>query len=70
MSRLLTLAAAGHQAAALAAALKNPPKGAPPVIALTGSGGVGKSSLLVRWRRTLRSEANLLACWLAIPKVR
>jgi LAO/AO transport system ATPase len=46
LSRLLTLAAAGQQAASLAAAIKNLPKGAAPVVALTGSGGVGKSSLL------------------------
>jgi len=46
LSRLLTLATAGNQPAALAAALKNLPHGSPPVIALTGSGGVGKSSLL------------------------
>src|SRR3972149_4238418 len=46
LSRLLTLAAAGQNCASLAAALQNLPKGASPVVALTGSGGVGKSSLL------------------------
>jgi LAO/AO transport system ATPase len=46
LSRLLTLAAAGKQCASLAAAIENRPKGTTPVVALTGSGGVGKSSLL------------------------
>jgi len=46
LSRLLTLAAAGHRDASLASALENVPKVSRPVIALTGSGGVGKSSLL------------------------
>jgi LAO/AO transport system kinase len=46
LSRLLTLAATGQQTVSLAAALNNLPKGSAPVIALTGSGGVGKSSLL------------------------
>lgn len=46
LSRLLTLAAGGHQDATLASALKNRPQSPSPVIALTGSGGVGKSSLL------------------------
>jgi LAO/AO transport system ATPase len=46
LSRLLTLAAAGRHSAPLAAALENIPRGSRPVVALTGSGGVGKSSLL------------------------
>jgi LAO/AO transport system ATPase len=46
LARLLTLAAANQDRATLAAALKNVSKKSPPVIALTGSGGVGKSSLL------------------------
>jgi LAO/AO transport system kinase len=46
LSRLLTLAARGDVNESLAAALKNQTKGRPPVIAITGSAGVGKSSLL------------------------
>jgi LAO/AO transport system ATPase len=46
LARLLSLAAAGKQNSALAAALERLPKRPAPVIALTGSGGVGKSSLL------------------------
>lgn len=46
LARLLSLAAAGNQNSALAAALDRLPKRSAPVIALTGSGGVGKSSLL------------------------
>jgi LAO/AO transport system ATPase len=46
LSRLLTLAAMGQLAASLKVALKNLPKSSAPVVALTGSGGVGKSSLL------------------------
>jgi LAO/AO transport system ATPase len=46
MSRLLTLASTGRENASLAAALEGIPTTAVPVIALTGSAGVGKSSLL------------------------
>jgi LAO/AO transport system ATPase len=46
LARLLTLAAAGSDDDVLAAALTGLPRSAAPVIALTGSGGVGKSSLL------------------------
>lgn len=46
LSRLLTLATADDAHTSLAAAITNLPKGSPPVIALTGGGGVGKSSLL------------------------
>jgi 2-methylcitrate dehydratase len=46
LSRLLTLAATGNESESLTAALKELPKSNTPVIALTGSGGVGKSSLL------------------------
>ena len=46
LARLLSLASAGHDVAILSAALKSLPKNSTPVIALTGSGGVGKSSLL------------------------
>jgi LAO/AO transport system ATPase len=46
LARLLSLAAADQNAATLNAALKSLPRNSTPVIALTGSGGVGKSSLL------------------------
>jgi LAO/AO transport system ATPase len=46
LARLLSLAAAGRPIESLNDALKSLPKKSPPVIALTGSGGVGKSSLL------------------------
>ena len=46
LSRLLSIATTGHESDDLAAALANLPKHATPVIALTGAGGVGKSSLL------------------------
>ena len=46
LSRLLTLAAAGAERDSLAAALRVSSKNHAPVFALTGSGGVGKSSLL------------------------
>jgi LAO/AO transport system ATPase len=46
LSRLLTLAAAGHDEELLKTALSDIPCSSAPVIALTGSGGVGKSSLL------------------------
>jgi LAO/AO transport system ATPase len=46
LARLLSLAAAGKGNSTLAAALDRLPKRSAPVIALTGTGGVGKSSLL------------------------
>jgi LAO/AO transport system ATPase len=46
LSRLLTYIASGNEGTKLQAALDAAPKSATPVIALTGSGGVGKSSLL------------------------
>jgi LAO/AO transport system ATPase len=46
LSRLLTLAAAGDHRDSLFSALESLPKSSAPVIALTGSAGVGKSSLL------------------------
>lgn len=46
LARLLTLAAADRDSTSLTAALKNVSVGSAPVIAFTGSGGVGKSSLL------------------------
>ena len=46
LARLLTLAAAGHHVPSLNTALESLAKKSPPIIALTGSGGVGKSSLL------------------------
>lgn len=46
LARLLSSAAAGHDVAILNTALEKLPKNSTPIIALTGSGGVGKSSLL------------------------
>jgi LAO/AO transport system ATPase len=46
LARLLTIAAAGEERSAVMAALEGLPKRAARVVALTGSGGVGKSSLL------------------------
>lgn len=46
LSRLLTFAAAKHESESLEAALENLPAGTSKVVALTGSAGVGKSSLL------------------------
>lgn len=46
LSRLLTLAAEGRDDAALSTALAQCPESSAPIVALTGSGGVGKSSLL------------------------
>lgn len=65
LSRLLTLAAVGHESASLSAALRNLPKRSAPVVALTGSGGVGKSSLLgaLAARFAERGErVGVLAC--------
>jgi LAO/AO transport system ATPase len=46
LARLLSLAAVDQNVASLSAVLKSLPKNSAPIIALTGSGGVGKSSLL------------------------
>jgi LAO/AO transport system ATPase len=46
LARLLSLASAGNDVATLKESLQSLPKNSTPVIALTGSGGVGKSSLL------------------------
>lgn len=46
LSRLLTLAARGDDVASIKSAIEPLPESDAPVIALTGSGGVGKSSLL------------------------
>jgi LAO/AO transport system ATPase len=46
LSRLLSIAAAGHESNALTTALATLPQHATPIVALTGGGGVGKSSLL------------------------
>lgn len=46
LSRLLTLAATGRESDSLTGSLQSLPKSTALVIALTGSGGVGKSSLL------------------------
>lgn len=46
LARALTLASTNHGSGRLTSAIAQVPKGSTPVIALTGSGGVGKSSLL------------------------
>jgi LAO/AO transport system ATPase len=65
LARLLSLAAAGHDVNNLKTALEKLPKNSPPIIALTGSGGVGKSSLLgeLLAQLTQRDERiGVLAC--------
>ena len=62
LSRLLSLAAQGEAIAQIEAAL---PAGAPRVIAITGSAGVGKSTLigkLIEHLRTLGTRVAVLAC--------
>jgi LAO/AO transport system ATPase len=64
LARLLSLTS-GRDVAILNAALQNLPKNSPPVIAFTGSGGVGKSSLLgeLTAQFTKRGERiGVLAC--------
>jgi LAO/AO transport system ATPase len=46
LSRLVTLASTGSATTALVSTLETQPEGSAPVIAFTGSGGVGKSTLL------------------------
>jgi LAO/AO transport system ATPase len=46
LSRLLTMAASGHEFAVITNALNGLSQESPSVVAFTGSGGVGKSSLL------------------------
>jgi LAO/AO transport system ATPase len=63
LPRLLTLAL--HDGACVSAAIADVKRGSPPVIALTGSGGVGKSSLLgaVAAQFVERGErVGILAC--------
>jgi LAO/AO transport system ATPase len=65
LARLLTLSATGDHAAAIASTLKEPTGKSPPVIALTGSGGVGKSSLLGELTAHLATRGErvgVLAC--------
>jgi LAO/AO transport system ATPase len=65
LPRLLTLAVADDQCASLKAALTNISKGTPPIVALTGSGGVGKSSLmgeLTAHYDRLGQRVGVLAC--------
>jgi LAO/AO transport system ATPase len=65
LSRLLSLAASGVDSTVLTASLNAVPPIATPIIALTGSGGVGKSSLLgaIAARFTARGEnVGVLAC--------
>lgn len=65
LAKLLTLAAVGRQSATLVLALEDVSKHASPVIALTGSGGVGKSSLvgaLAAHFAEQRERIGILAC--------
>jgi LAO/AO transport system ATPase len=65
LARLLTLVAAGRHVGLLKSAFKDHPQSRSPVIALTGSGGVGKSSLLgeLTAQFTQRGERiGVLAC--------
>jgi LAO/AO transport system ATPase len=65
LARLLTLTAIGHDVARLTAAIQDRPKRSSRIIALTGSGGVGKSSLLgeMTAQFTARGERiGVLAC--------
>jgi LAO/AO transport system ATPase len=65
LARLLTLSAAGNHASAICGAVKEPASSSPPVIALTGSGGVGKSSLLGELTAQLAARGErvgVLAC--------
>jgi LAO/AO transport system ATPase len=65
LSRLLTLADSGYDRATLEAALQGVAKSASAVIALTGSGGVGKSSLLGALAARLAEggkRVGILAC--------
>ena len=64
LSRLLTLALRGEDSAAIAKSVPPPPR-ASRVIALTGSGGVGKSTLLgklIDQARTCKQTVAVLAC--------
>src|SRR6478609_4304826 len=65
LARLLTLSATGNHAEAIANTLRRPTDRTPPVIALTGSGGVGKSSLLGELTAHLAARGErvcVLAC--------
>ena len=65
LARLLSLAATGHDNQSLASALNNVPQTGTSIVALTGSAGVGKSSLLgaVAAHLARRGErVGVLAC--------
>lgn len=65
LSRLLTFAAADYECEAVAAAIGNRSRESPSVIALTGSAGVGKSSLLGALTAHLAAQGErigVLAC--------
>lgn len=65
LSRLLTLAGRVKDSAPLPVALRGLPKSAVPIVALTGSGGVGKSSLLGALAARLAARGKyvgILAC--------
>jgi LAO/AO transport system ATPase len=65
LSRLLTIVADGHKCEAIVSSLNNLLKVSPPVVAFTGSGGVGKSSLLgavAAHLATTNQRVGILAC--------
>lgn len=65
LAQLLTLAALNESSTEFASALEGVPKSATPIVALTGSGGVGKSSLLgaITAHFAARGESvGVLAC--------
>ena len=62
LSRLLSLAARGERLAEISAAIPAPAK-ASRVVALTGSGGVGKSTLIGRLTEQVREDINNGLLW-------
>lgn len=69
LARLLSLAARGEHFADISAGL--PRRSQPCVVAaFTGSGGVGKSSLIGKMIDVVRAQGSRSPCWLATHKVR
>ncbi len=67
LSRLLSLAARGEATAEIAAALgERPPRGR--VVAVTGSGGVGKSTLIGKLIEVLRADGTTVAVLACDPQ--
>ena len=70
LARLLSLAARGERVEEILC--RRRPAGQPTrvVVALTGGGGVGKSTLAGKLVEQARHTARRLPCWRAIRKVR